>query len=176
MNIKERLSQRIGKHDIHEINYLLQNNASKKQELFNLLFDSSDKIAYQAAWVMSHFSKEENQWLSAKQDALISEVMICKHIGKRRLLLTILYNQPLVNLRADFIDFCLDRVVTDKEPLAIQSLCMKIAYELCRPVPELMQELRAALEMMEDDLSPAIRAARNNILKAMQKGKSLQKF
>lgn len=172
MNIKERLSQRISMDDIREINYLLKGD-NQKQELFNLLFDVNDKIAYQAAWVMSHFSKEDNKWLSCKQDELINEVMICKHAGKRRLLLNILYNQPLINLRADFLDFCLERTITEKEPLAIQSLCMKIAYELCRPIPELMQELRTALEMMEDELSPAIRAARNNILKAIHLRESL---
>src|SRR5690606_1220710 len=146
------------------------------RELFYLLFDRNDKIAYQSAWVMSHFSKENNQWLYSKQDELINEVMICKHAGKCRLLLNILYNQPRINLRADFLDFCFDRTTTRKEPLAIQSLCMKIAYELCRPLPELMQELKLALEMMEGELSPAIRAARNNILKAMRKGKSLRSF
>jgi len=65
-------------------------------------------------------------------------------------------------------------MITEREPLAIQSLCMKIAYELCRSVPELMQELRTALEMMGGELSPAIYAAKRNILKAMQKGKKLK--
>ena len=36
--------------------------------------------------------------------------------------------------------------------------------------------IKLALEMMEGELSPAIRAARNNILKAMRKGKSLRSF
>lgn len=51
---------------------------------------------------------------------------------------------------------------------------MKLAYELCRPIPELIQELCIALEMMEGELSPAIQVTKKNILKAMTKGKSLQ--
>jgi len=176
MNIKERLSARISLNEIQEIISLINYNDLKKRELFNLLFDSNDKIAFQAAWVMSHFSSKDNKWLYSKQDELINEVLICKDIGKRRLILTLLYQQPLVNLRVDFLDFCFERMITEREPLAIQSLCMKMAYELCRPTPELMQELRTALEMMEGELSPAIYAAKRNILKAMQKGKSLQPF
>jgi len=95
MNIKERLSERISLNEIQEIISSIKHSHLKKQELFNLLFDSNDKIAYQAAWVMSHFSSKENEWLASKQDELINEVMICKHSGKCRLLLNILYNQPL---------------------------------------------------------------------------------
>lgn len=51
---------------------------------------------------------------------------------------------------------------------------MKIAYELCRTIPELTQELKTILEMMEGELCPAIRSVRKNILKAIPKGKSLQ--
>lgn len=174
MNIKERLSQRISMDDIQEIIYLMQDNGLKKQELFSLLFDPNDKIAFQAAWVMSHFSLKENEWLFSKQDELIDEVLICQHTGKRRLILTLLYRQPLVNfLRVDFLDFCLERMITKKEPSGVQSLCMKIAYELCRSSPELMQELKTALEMIEEEVPPAIYVARKNILKAMQKGKNL---
>jgi len=175
MNIKERLSQRISVDDIQEFIYLMQDNDLKKQELFSLFFDSNDKVAFQAAWVMSHFSVKENEWLYSKQDELIDEVLICQRTGKRRLILALLYRQPLKNvLRVDFLDFCLDRMIAKKEPSGVQSLCMKIAYELCRAIPELMQELKTTLEMMEGKLSPAIQAARKNILRAMQKGKSLQ--
>ncbi|TCK80614.1 hypothetical protein [Albibacterium bauzanense] len=170
MNIKERLSQRINMDDMQEIIYRIQDNGLKKQELFSLLFDPNDKVAFQAAWVMSHFSLKENEWLFCKQDEMIDEVLICQHTGKRRLILTLLYKQPLVSLlRVDFLDFCLERMITKKEPSGIQSLCMKIAFELCRSSSELMQEFKAALEMMEGESSPAIHVARKNILKAMQR-------
>lgn len=169
-----RLSQRISMDDIHEITYLTQGNNKRKQELYDLLFDQEDQIAYQAAWVMNHFSLSENQWLYDKQNELIDEVMVCEHTGKRRLILSLLNRQPLANPpRVDFLDFCLERMVAKKEPPGVRSLCMKLAYELCRPIPELLQELCMALEMMEGERSPAIQATKKNILKAMAKGKNL---
>lgn len=175
MNLKNILSLRIGKQDIHKIIFLTQGDTKRKQKLYNLLFDQDDKIAYQAAWIMTHFSAKENEWLYNKQDKLINEVLICKHTGKRRLILAILYKQPLASPpRVDFLDFCLERMISKDEPFGIQSLCMKIAYELCLPIPELTQELRTILEIMKDDLSPAIQTSKKNILKAMAKGKSLQ--
>jgi len=163
--------------DINEILCLTMQNNERKQELYDLLSDDEEAIGYQAAWVFTHFSRQDNEWMYDKQDELIDEAMVSDHGGKRRLLLNLIYKQPLTNpLRVDFLDFCLERMLSVKELPGVQSVCMKIAYELCRPIPELIQELKVTLEMMERDLCPAIRTVRMNILKAIPKGKSLQKF
>nr|WP_221411478.1 hypothetical protein [Dysgonomonas sp. 216] len=163
--------------DIEELLRLTQQSDEQKEELYRLLQDEDETVGYQAAWVFSHFSRQENKWLYCKQDDLINEVMICKHGGKRRVMLNLLYKQPLGDpLRVDFLDFCMERMLSAQELPGVQSLCMKIAYELCLPIPELVQELKTILEMMDGRLCPAIRTVRRNILKAMQKRKSLQKY
>lgn len=177
MGLKDILIDRIGIDDIHAILFLIKGNDDKKQELYDLLFDLDDRVAYQAAWTMTHFSLSENRWLYDKQDALIDEVMRCQHVGKRRLILLLLFRQPLTNpLRVDFLDFCLDRMNSKNEPLAVRTLTMKIAYELCYPYPELMQEIKTMIELMEGDLSPAIAVTKKSILSAMANGKRLQKI
>ena len=178
MNFKIKLSGRIQMNDIHEITILTQGNNKRKQELYNLLFDVYDKIAYQAAWVFTHFSSNENEWLYDKQDELIDEALVCRHPGKRRLLLAIIFRQPLKNPpRTDFLDFCLEKMISKKELPSVRTLCMKLAYEMCRNIPELMQELRVLLDIMESDLQEAsMRAAHKNVLKAMKAGKSQQAY
>lgn len=177
MNFKAKLSERIGMDDIHEILRLTQQSDKRKQELYDLVIGEDEKIGYHAAWIFTHFSPEANKWLYEKQDELIDEVMMCEHGGKRRVVLNLLYKQPLADPpRVDFLDFCLERMLSVKELPGVQSLCMKIAYELCRTIPELTQELKTTLEMMEGELCPAIRSVRKNILKAIPKGKSLQKY
>ena len=174
MILKEKLSRRLHLHDIQEIVCLARQNNESKQELYDLLFDSDDLVAFQVAWVLTHFSTKDNQWLYEKQDELIDEVLTCSHTGKRRLILTLLYRQPFANPpRIDFLDFCMERMISIKESVGIRSLCMKLSYVLCRPIPELMQELGSILEMMEGDLPPAIQAAKRNILNAMKRKKSL---
>lgn len=177
MDFKARLSQRIGMDDINEILHLTHDSDAQKQELYDLVIGDDEIIGYHAAWIFTHFSPQDNEWLYNKQDRLIDEVLLCKHGGKRRVMLNLLYRQPFTNPpRVDFLDFCLERMISSEELPGVKSLCMKIAYELCRPIPELMQELKTMLAMMEGDLVPSIRAVRKNILKAMQKGKSLQKL
>jgi hypothetical protein len=177
MNFKTKLAGRIGIDDINEILRLTRHSDSCKQELYDLVIGEDEKIGYHAAWIFTHFSSEANKWLYEKQDELIDETITCKHGGKRRVLLNLLYKQPFADPpRVDFLDFCLERMLSAKELPGVQSLCMKIAHELCRTIPELTQELKITLEMMEGELCPAIRTVRKNILKAMQKGKSLQKY
>lgn len=177
MSFRTKLSQRIGMDDINEILRLTHDCDTRKQELYNLVMGEDETIGYHAAWIFTHFSSQDNEWLYNKQDQLINEVLVCKHGGKRRVMLNLLYRQPFPNPpRVDFLDFCLERMMSSEELPGVKSLCMKIAYELCRPIPELMQELKTMLAMMEGDLVPSIRAVRKNILKAMQKGKSLQKL
>ncbi|MDR1715196.1 MAG: hypothetical protein LBS20_05075 [Prevotella sp.] len=177
MDFKARLSLRIGMNDINEILRLTHDSDTRKQELYNLVIGEDEAIGYHAAWIFTHFSSQDNEWLYSKQNQLINEVLVCKHGGKRRVMLNLLYRQPFPNPpRVDFLDFCLERMMSSEELPGVKSLCMKIAYELCRPIPELIQELKTMLVMMEGDLVPSIRAVRRNILKAIQKGKSLQKL
>ena len=175
-DIRERLSQRIGANDIHEITYSTQGNNKRKSELYNLIFDADESVAWQAAWVLGHFSLKENEWLYDKQNELIDELLSCLHTGKKRLLLNLLFRQPLSNPpRTDFFDYCLSGMASTEEPPGVRTLCMKLAYEMSRPIPELQREVRSLLEIMEhDSLIPSICATRKNILRAMQKGKSLQ--
>ena len=178
LNIRERLSERININDVDEITYRIQGNDRQRQELYDLLFDADDRVAYQAAWVFTHFSLLENRWLFGKHQQLVDEVLACLHPGKRRLLLNLLYVQPIDNSpRMDFLDFCLQHMKSKDELPGVQTLCMKLAWEMCRSIPELLQEFRAILEIMEPDLLvPSIRAVRKNIFKAMRTGKSLQSY
>lgn len=175
-NFHKRLSAKISMDDIYEIIYLLQGNEKRKNDLYHLLYDEDAKIAYQVAWVLSHLSRSENEWLYDKQHALIDESMKCAHEGKRRLLLTLLYRQPLETPpRVDFLDFCFAQMMDANVSIAVRALSMKIAYELCLPIPELLEEMKAMLEMLDEQtLSSGLCATRRNILKAMHTRTSLQ--
>lgn len=175
MNFQKKLSGRIHMEDIHETLLHVQGNEKRKQELYRLIFHEDDKTSYQTLWVFTHFKQEENKWLFDKQNELIDEVLRCEHPGKRRLLLNLIIKQPLSNPpRVDFLDFCLERMLSKDELPGVQTLSMKLAYELCRPIPELLQEYRTMLDIMETDLLPiSIRTVRKNVLKAIKQGKSI---
>lgn len=173
MNLKDKLLQRLEMKDINEIISLAQTDENIRTELYNLIFDSDVKLSINALWVMTHYSAETNKWLYSKQNKLIDKVLISQNSSQKRLLLSLIYKQPLAEpLRVDFLDFCLDLMISQKEPYGVTTLCMKLAYEMCKTIPELLQEYRVALDIMEPSLlPPSLRTIRKNILKDMNSTK-----
>lgn len=162
-----KLSSRIHINDIYEILFYVQKSNYRKEELYALACHSDTLISYQALWACTHFTITENEWFYSKQNELIDYALTCTHTGKRRLLLNILLRQPMTDpLRVDFLDFCLEQMMSAKETPGIRSLCMKLAYLQCCSIPELLEEFRCSLEMLEPDLLPgSLRATRKNLLK-----------
>ena len=56
-------------------------------------------------------------------------------------------------------------MISVQESTGVKALCMKLAYKQCVHFPELLEELRMHLEVMEPDLlSPGLKVARKKIL------------
>lgn len=147
MNLRARLSERVHIENIREILHYIQDDERLREEIYRLIYDEDSIVSYQALWVCTHFSKPEVEWLSGKQNELIDAALTCPHSGKRRMLLNLLCQQPLADPpRVDLLDFCIERMVSRQEPPGVQSLCIKLAYQLTRSIPELQQELRTMLE------------------------------
>lgn len=170
---KKRLSGLIHNADIQEITSLVQGEQSnrKKEALYKLLFDTDKRTSDNAAWVLTHFDRSNNEWIYKKHEELINEAMKTNSQTKCRLILTLLNRQTFVkeNIRTDFLDFCLEHITEASESIGIRCLCMKLAYEQCHFFKELSSELKATLEMMEPDfLEAGIRTTRKNILKKLE--------
>lgn len=176
----EKLLGKIGLNDIHEICFMTQGkeNDYRKEELYQFTFDENDRVAFNALHALSHFDLANNEWLYSKHDNLIDRVMKEKHVGKCRLMLNLLLRQPFKedSLRSDFIDFCIAKITACAQPYAVRAYCMKLAYEQMKYYPELLEELRMALDMLEQEtLSPGLLSAKRQIMKKIKRklGKKL---
>lgn len=173
MSLREKLSKQLRLKDIHRIVDICRVDSDNisKEELYALISDDDNHIAYNALWIFTHFSTSEIEWLVPKRDELIDKLLSTRHIGCQRLILTILDKQITLkeNIRTDYLDFCLSNINSTK-PYGIRSLCLKQAFNQCRLFPELMIELKHEIEMMMyGELSPGLLAARKNILKRIEK-------
>jgi hypothetical protein len=159
MTLRQILSQRLHENDICELcNWSQgQRNDHHKAKLYQLMMDEDKRISDNAAWVFTHFTSFDAAWLYDKHDELIDEVMKTTSETKRRLLLNLLLGQRFTkeNMRTDFLDFCLERLTDAHEPVGVKAQCMKLAYQQCKPFPELLQELRYTLEMLEPEVHSA---------------------
>lgn len=171
--MKLQLNHRLSQSDIHELCALTQGerNNSLKEQLYQLTLDADRRVATNALWVFTHFALADNEWLYAKHDQLIDRCLNEKDATKLRLMLNLLLRQPFDEeaIRTDFIDFCLTQLADPKSPYAVRAQCIKLAYEQMRYWPELLNELRQTLMMINcEPLSPGLRSAWRQVMKRIE--------
>ena len=168
------LSNRIDMNDIEAIRVYThgKENDARKEELYRVMMEDEGRAGGNAVWIFSHFTEEDNEWLFSKQQELIDAVMCTKNVTKRRIMMVLLEKQPFTEkgFRADYLDFCFAHMAMVQEPYGVRALCMKQAFVQCSLVPELLPELEATLQLMDDNfLSSGLRTAKRNVLKKMKR-------
>lgn len=164
-HIKSQLSGRIGKPDVERLA-----RTAEPADLFALLYDADSRTANNAAWVMTHLPNTADPWLAAHQNDLVELAMTIESVTLRRLTMNLLTRTAFApdDVRTDFLDFCLEVMMSKDETYGVRALAMKLAAAQCIHYPELVAELRLRLNMMEPSMLPAgLRCCRKNILKKL---------
>ena len=127
------------------------------------------RVAYNAAWVLSHLSKEDKRiYLLPHYGELVDIATSVELCFRRGLVLAILADLPVDEPNGKLLDFCLMRMNDAKESDGSRSAMIKLAARMCRPYLELRKELTLCLDMMPQDSSPSVAAAKRNALKMIQ--------
>ena len=130
-------------------------------------FGEDYRVARSALWGLTKASKEELSQLQVILNDFINQAMLTGNSSVRRLSLNVIERLEIKedDLRSDFLDFCFEHMIDVEEFPGIQSVCMKLAFRMCKFYPELMDELKRTLEAMEIDYyKPAVKGVRSKIL------------
>lgn len=125
------------------------------------------RVARNALWTLTKANDEELSQLQVIFHELIELAMKTDNSSVRRLSLNIVERLKMEedDWRTEFLDFCLEHMVDIEEFPGIQTLCMKIAYRMCKFYPELMKEFRCTLDAMQIGYyKPAVKALQHKIL------------
>ena len=131
------------------------------------IYDKDAKVARNALWVLTKSDDKELSALQPIRNELIDLAMTTEHSAVRRLSLNIVERLDMDkdDLRTEFLDFCLERMLDIEELPGVQAICMKLAYRMSKFYPELMEELKRILQTMPVEYyKPAVKCARNRIL------------
>ena len=126
--------------------------------VFELLYDTDIRVARNAGWVLMHMPILQIKRLP--QEQLIDYAMSTPDSSLRRFSLRLVDAQGVAKeeMRTDFLDFCLQHMIMLEEPPGVQSLCMKLAYRMCRFYPDLLHEFEETLKMMPSEhYKPGVR-------------------
>lgn len=139
--------------------------------IYQLTTDQERTVSWRALWVCEKLSEKYPSWFAPLQEEITEHLFGCTHDGSKRLLLSILDNLPPAEpFPVRLLNFCLDRMFSPQESIGVQSLCIRVAYLLCRREPELLGELRVILENTEMEyFSKAVASAVKNTLKKINR-------
>ena len=172
--LRNQLVGRIHTEDVRRIVDCMTNDDGDviMKALYCLLSDADQRVANNAAWVLSCSDGKVMRFLLRYQNQLIDLLIGTKDKSFARILFSILRRQTFEksNLRTDFLDFCLNEIVNSNQAIAIRAHAIYVSYSLCKAYPELLNELFMMLQMLESEsLSPGLRHARNAIITAIKK-------
>lgn len=119
--------------------------------------------------MLSYLFKEDKEiYLFPRYGELVDMATSTKLYIRRGLVLSILSDLPINGLNGKLLDYCLMHLADYKESNSSRSMMIKLAARMCKPYPELCQELMWCLDMIPQDISPSIAAAKRNALKMIQ--------
>lgn len=146
----------------------------QKDELFHTLYNiamaDDSSTANRALWVCEKLSEKHPSLFAPCYDELTDRLLTSNNDTARRLLLSILFNLPIPTpLPIHLLNYCFDHLLNPQDSIAVQALCIKLAYQLCRHQPELQQELQTILENAEATFySPGVQSAIRSTLRKLQ--------
>ena len=158
---------------IDDIKALAQ-RAHREEKFRDGLFEEMQgddlREARNAAWALTHLPDEDNKYIDEHRDELVRLATSTPEVPVRRLSMTLLERLEwgIDDVRTDLLDFCLERMVMNDEPYGVRSLCIKLAYMMCRHYPELKAELRQSLLLMErTEMGSGVRHTHGKVLRLL---------
>lgn len=167
---RELLSGPTSKKATEKIAAWVCNEPEAFPDLYSLIFADDNKVSWRAIWACEKLAELSWEWFADKKQELIELLMHTTHGGKKRLLLSILYNFPTECIFSiELLNTCMEWMLSPKEPIAVQALSIKLAYKLCAYEPELFIELKIYLEGAQTDyLSPGVKSTIKNVLQKLK--------
>lgn len=161
-DIAGALSQRMNMPQIRDTVMRACGNPDNLTRLWDLARSDDRRTSVNALWAMTHLPESAEEWLSSLRDSMVDMLLTEPDISKKRMLLQILRDREYQpdDIRTDFLDFCMSKINSEHEPYAIRCFSIYTAFKMCRHYPELLDELKGHLDMMDlQPLSPGLRSA-----------------
>ena len=164
---QDMLSGRLPMREVRACGKRLAYDGMFRDTLYRIMADGDSRMAENAAWIFTYADTDLLPSLPPHYvDTWMERAMDTRSETLRRLLLTLISRSVLPHpFRTDFLDYCLIGMSSSRYPYSVRALCMKLAYKLCLPHPELLDELKSNLEIMEPDLlPPSLRSVRCRVM------------
>ena len=162
--------------DIKAVAQRAHDNAAVREGLFAAMLGDDRDEAVHSAWALTHMPKTDICYIADHRVQLTNLAITTPDTSLRRITLSLLeridWSVPdpdnVPEYYVTLLDFSMEHMMMPDEPYGVRALCMKLAYTLSLPYPELLGELRQSLLLIEPtELGTGVKHTRNKILKSL---------
>lgn len=168
--LQDALCAHISQFSVNQLAWKIEQEDELFHTLYSIAMNNDSSAANRALWVCEKLSEKHPSLFAPCYDELTTRLLTCNNDTARRLLLSILFNLPVPTpLPIHLLNYCFDHLLNPQDSIAVQALCIKLVYLLCRQQPELQQELQVILGNADATLySPGVQSAIRSTLRKLQ--------
>lgn len=165
------LAHRLSQDEIKEICVLAHGKHTDhlKEQLYQLTLDDDRRVAVNALWALTPFcflGSRVALCQAPSSDRPLHRGAGCNQASVVALPFSFVSHLARKTSVQTLWTYCLVRIADSKSAYAVRAQCIKLAYEQMRYWPELLGELRQALDMISyEPLSPGLRSAWKQVIK-----------
>lgn len=173
MNLRNKLAEEHSMRKSQDIQQYVKSDQKRFSDLVDILLGDETKLAQRAALAVNWCFDYDKKGFIANADRLTKAFLNRKelHVAIRRCIIRNLqFMEVPEKYQAQLFDRCLLILHQENETIAIKAFCMKVAYDICKALPELKTELEEAIKLnLELSNSPGVRNRGEKILKQLSK-------
>jgi len=147
MNYQSQLSKEHSRSNTDKIAKAIGNNAVEFKKIIEIIYNEKAPLPQRAAWLLAVVNNKHPELLKPYLKLFIDTVQSFKIAGIKRGMLNVLASHKIPEkLQGKLINLCFDNILSSDETLAIKVFSLQCIGNIAKVHPELIPELKAAIE------------------------------
>jgi len=168
MDFEQELSTRPSKARVLEIVDLVLRDPSLVKPLMTYYFSHKDRLGMLASWIVMYVARKDHSLIEPYYKKMINYIGQDLHTGIMRNTMRIFEEVPLPNkIKSKLYEQSLEFIADTKMPMAVAAFSITTALRIARPYPELRDELKEILLLMDTHGTVGFQYRRKKALKEL---------
>ena len=146
------------------------NDANEFKKIVHIIYNEKAPLPQRAAWLLAIINKQQPSLLYPYISKFIATVNDCKIDAIKRNIMTVLATQTIPKkLQGKLVDICFNFILSPTETVVVKVHALQCIANLAKEHPELIPELKSAIENQLPKTTAAFHARAKMVMKQLKK-------
>ncbi len=168
MNYLSQLHKEHSRFNTDLIAKAIGNDPIELKKIIDIIYNENAPLPQRASWILSAVNEKHPKLLEPYIPLFIGRIQKIKIDGIKRNMIGVLATHDIPKkLRGKLVDICFEFILSSTETVAVKVHAMQVIANLCKQHPELISELKAAIEDQLPKTTAAFHARAKMIFKEL---------